>query len=87
MILYRSPDVSWPQNYTVLCKKKGFVAVERTLKFGADGWYLLIVDEATSETVEVRDVDGYKIELDLLISETVEVLPGDDLAILERARH
>jgi len=80
MILYRSQDIPWPQNYTVQCTKEGFLAVARTLKFGVDGWYLLIVDEATSETFEVRDVDGYRIELELPRSETIDVLPGDNLA-------
>ena len=85
MILYRSQDISWPQSYTILCTKEGFVDVERTLHFGIDGWYLLIVDEATSETFEVQDVDGYKIELELPRSETIDIAPGEELTKLYTA--
>lgn len=85
MILYRSQDISWPQSYTILCTKEGFVDVERTLHFGIDGWYLLIVDEANSETFEVRDVDGYKIELELPRSETIDIAPGEELTKLYKA--
>lgn len=85
MILSRSQDIFWPQSYTILCTKKGFVDVARTLHFGIDGWYLLIVDEATSETFEVRNVDGYKIELELPKSETIETNPGEEVAKLNMA--
>ena len=85
MILDRSQDISWPQSYTILCTKKGFVDVERTLHFGIDGWYLLIIDEATSETLEIRDVDGYKIELELPKSETIDTNPGEELVKLYKA--
>jgi len=80
LILYRSQDISWPASYSVLCTKEGFVDVARTLHFGVDGWYLLIVDEASSETLEVRDVDGYRIKLELPRSETIDIPSGDDLA-------
>jgi len=80
LVLYRSRETSWPASYSVLCTKEGFVDVARTLHFGVDGWYLLIVDEASSETLEVRDVDGYRIELELPRSETIEIPPGDELA-------
>jgi len=85
LILYRSQDISWPQSYTILCTRKGFVDVARTLHFGTDGWYLLIVDEATSETFEVQDVDGYKIELEMPKPETIDTNPGDELAKLYKA--
>jgi hypothetical protein len=80
LILYRSQDISWPASYSILCTKEGFVDVARTLHFGVDGWYLLIVDEASSETLEVRDVDGYRIELELPRSETMDIPSGDELA-------
>ncbi len=85
MILYRSQDISWPASYTVLCTKEGFVDVARTLHFGVDGWYLLIVDETASETLEVRNVDGHRIELELPISEAIEIPHGDGLAIISTA--
>ena len=79
LILYRSREISWPASYSVLCTKEGFVDVARTLHFGVDGWYLLIVDEASSETLEVREVDGYRIELELPRSETIEIPSGHEL--------
>ena len=85
LILYRSQDISWPASYSVLCTKEGFVDVARTLHFGVDGWYLLIVDEASSETLEVRDVDGYRIELELPKSEIIDTNPGEELAKLNIA--
>jgi hypothetical protein len=84
LILYRSKVISWPASYSVLCTKEGFVDVALTLHFGVDGWYLLIVDEASSETLEVRDVDGYRIELELPRSETIEIPSGDELAKMNR---
>jgi hypothetical protein len=80
MVLSRSQDISWPTSYTVLCNKKGFVEVARTLIFGVDGWYLLIVDRVTSEVLEVWEVDGHRIDLELPISETIDIPPGDSLA-------
>lgn len=85
MVLSRSPDISWPTRYTLQITKQGFVDVSRTLHFGVDGWYLLIIDKATSETLEVRDVDGYRIELELPRSEPVDVPSGDSLAQVSTA--
>ena len=85
MVLSRSQDTSWPTSYTVLCNKKGFVEVVRTLVFGVDGWYLLIVDTASSEVLEVWEVDGHRIELELPISETIDIPPGDSLAKMSLA--
>ena len=79
MVLSRTQDTSWPTRYTILCTKEGYVDVARTLHFGVDGWYLLILDKATSETLEVRDVNGYKIELELPVSETIDLPPADKL--------
>jgi hypothetical protein len=80
MVLSRSRGTSWPTRFTILCTKEGFADVARTLHFGIDGWYLLIIDKATSETLEVRDVDGYRIELELPALETIDLPPGDRLA-------
>lgn len=80
LVLSRSQDITWPTRYTILVTKEGFVDVSRTLHFGVDGWYLLITDKANSETLEVREVDGYRIELQLQKSEPVDLPPGDSLA-------
>jgi hypothetical protein len=80
MVLSRSQDLSWPTTYTVLCNKKGFGEVARTLVFGIDGWYLLIVDRATSEVLEVWEVDGHRIEMELPTSETIDIPLEDILA-------
>jgi hypothetical protein len=34
--------------------------------------------------MEVRDVDGYKVELELPRSETIEIPSGDELAKMNR---
>lgn len=80
LVLSRSADISWPTRYTLLITKHGFADVARTLHFGVDGWYLLIVDKESSETLEVRDVDGYRLELQLQRSEPVDLPAGDSLA-------
>ena len=82
MILSRNQDTSWPTRFTVQCSKEGYRDVARTLHFGVGGWYLLILDKATSETLEIRDVDGYSMELELPAAETIEISPDDSLARL-----
>ena len=85
LVLSRSEDISWPTRYTLLITKDGFVDVARTLHFGVDGWYLLITDKASSETLEVRDVDGYRLELELQRSEPADVSPGEGLTMISMA--
>ena len=81
MVLSRNQDTSWPTRFTVECSKEGYVDVARTLHFGVGGWYLLILDKATSETLEIRDVDGYRLELELPIAKPVDISPGDSLTM------
>ena len=86
MVLSRKQDTSWPTRFTVKCTKDGYLDVVRTLHFGVGGWYLLILDKATSETLEILDVDGYRMELDLPIAEPLDLSPGDKLTMLSMAR-
>jgi uncharacterized protein YceK len=74
MILQRSQDLSWPAHYTILCEKKGFRDISRTLHFGTDGWYLLIVDRESDQTLEVWNVDGHTIELELPKAQAVNAM-------------
>jgi len=85
MILSRNQDTSWPTRFTIQCTKEGYLDVARTLHFGVGGWYLLILDKATSETLEIRDVDGYRLELELPIAKPVEISPGDSLTMMGMA--
>jgi len=85
LVLSRNQDTSWPTRFTVQCSKAGYLDVARTLHFGVGGWYLLILDKATSATLEIRDVDGYRLELELPIAETIEISPQDSLTSSSRA--
>jgi hypothetical protein len=85
LILSRTQDTSWPTKFTVQCTREGYVDVARTLHFGVGGWYLLIIDKATSETLEIRDVDGYRLELELPIAEPVDISPEDRLTMTNMA--
>ena len=85
LVLSRNQDTSWPTRFTVQCSKAGYLDVARTLHFGVGGWYLLILDKETSATLEIRDVDGYRLELELPIAETIEVSPQDSLTRSSRA--
>ena len=85
LILSRTQDTSWPTRFTIQCTKEGYLDAVRTLHFGVGGWYLLVLDKATSETLEILDVDGYRLELVLPIAEPVDVAPGDSLTMTSRA--
>jgi len=85
LVLSRNQDTSWPTRFTVQCSKEGYQDVARTLHFGVGGWYLLILDKATSETLEIRDVDGYRMELELPIAEPLDISPDDSLTMMSMA--